>query len=253
MPSRIIIIVYLSIAVWHTSCTGPLTILSDEDSSTAISTTELSADESLEAVISPMRDEMSRVMDEVLCDSEADMSKARPESKLGNWVSDLCLDIARAESPEPIHAAIFNHGGLRASIAAGPVTRGDVYSLMPFDNELVVVTLDREAMLLMRDYLVERAGEPVSDIELIIDGDDRAGSFKIKGEELGDGPYRILTSDYLADGGDNMDFLTKEHRSDIRYVDLKVRDAILQRCEELGEESRSIVAKTDGRIRYEQK
>lgn len=235
----------------HSACIGPMTLLSDVDESTAVNAEVLTADESLEEVISPMREEMSRVMDEVLCTSEADMSKARPESSLGNWVSDICLDIARSQSTEPIHAAIFNHGGLRASIAAGPVTRGDVYSLMPFDNELVVVTLDRSAMILMRDYLAERGGEPVADMELVID-DGQAYSFQVMGTELGDHPYRILTSDYLADGGDNMVFLTQEYRSDIRYIELKVRDAILQSCIELGEDGRVLVSKKDGRIRYAQ-
>ncbi len=38
-------------------------------------------------------------------------------------------------------AAIHNTGGIRASIPSGPVTFGDVYKALPFDNDLIVFNL----------------------------------------------------------------------------------------------------------------
>ena len=42
---------------------------------------------------------------------------------------------------------VMNNGGLRSTLAKGKITRGDIYTLMPFENKLVILELDRESYL----------------------------------------------------------------------------------------------------------
>ena len=50
-----------------------------------------------------------------------------------------------ASSPEPISSSPTAVAS--ASIAAGNITMGDIYNVLPFDNTLVVLELSGEAIL----------------------------------------------------------------------------------------------------------
>ena len=79
-------------------------------------------------------------MARVLAESAQPLEKKQPEGKLGDFVADACLQESCALTGV-IDLALFNHGGLRRSLPMGCNNVGDVYELMPFDNELVVITL----------------------------------------------------------------------------------------------------------------
>ncbi len=55
------------------------------------------------------------------------------ETNLGNLVADVMRDAGSAD------IALTNGGGIRASINAGAITVGDVFTVLPFDNTLVVL------------------------------------------------------------------------------------------------------------------
>ncbi|MCD5407332.1 MAG: 5'-nucleotidase C-terminal domain-containing protein, partial [Desulfotomaculum sp.] len=57
------------------------------------------------------------------------------ETNLGNLVADVLRQKAGAD------IALQNGGGIRASIDVGPVTRGEVYEVLPFDNYIVALQL----------------------------------------------------------------------------------------------------------------
>ena len=59
-------------------------------------------------------------MNEVLCYSKLEMNKGKPESLLGNFVSDLCLEQFSNEAD----ICIMNNGGLRNILPKGNVTKG---------------------------------------------------------------------------------------------------------------------------------
>lgn len=232
------------------SCGRTWEVQDMQDNSSEVEVSVLSKDAKAEAIISPKREEMAIIMDEVLCTSANDMSKARPESALGNWVSDLCLWTARKHYRGMIDGAIFNHGGLRSSISAGDVSRGDIFSLMPFDNELVLVRINRAGMDRMASYLAERGGEPISEMSLSI-RDGIPLNFAVQQSALEDRDYWLLSSDYLANGGDKMDFLLPPYQQEKVLLNIKVRDAIIDYCVKIEEEGKMIEANEDGRIRYE--
>ena len=61
------------------------------------------------------------------------------ETALGNLIADAVLAAgARADGAQ---FAVINAGGIRASLPKGPLTYGDVFNVVPFDNALAVVEL----------------------------------------------------------------------------------------------------------------
>lgn len=206
------------------------------------------ADEpSIEHVIQPYRDSLGAEIKRVLCMSEVDMTKGRPESAMGNWFADALLQEARKTYAGQIDFALFNHGGIRTSLSKGEVTVGNLFELMPFENELVVVTLPYiETQNLIR-YLVITGGEPVSDLKVNLN-DSTFSSVLIGALPLEKRDYHVLTSDYLSNGGDNMIFFTEGHRTQRLNLDLKVRDALTEHCTALGEQGMPIQGMKDGRL-----
>jgi 2',3'-cyclic-nucleotide 2'-phosphodiesterase (5'-nucleotidase family) len=96
--------------------------------------------------IRPYKDSVDADMNVELATSADVMEKGQPESTLGNFVSDVCLDTVRGlyhpEDKHPVDFAFFNNGGLRNSLPRGLLRKRDVYELMPFENELVILTLN---------------------------------------------------------------------------------------------------------------
>ena len=196
-------------------------------------------DSTVLAIITPYQNAIETEMNEVLCISSVEMKKGKPESLLGNFVTDLCLNYADA------HVCVMNTGGLRSSLPKGNITRSDIYTLMPFENELVVLELDIESFKGLVEYITKRGGEPFSGMTLKasskgydieeVSGMDDFFDFN-KGDKI-----RVLTSDYLANGGDKMWFFKDKEQI---KVGVKLRDAIIDHCSK----SDTISSKLDNRL-----
>jgi 5'-nucleotidase len=74
-------------------------------------------------------------------------AKPLRRAALANLVTDAMRRAARAD------VAITNPGGLRRELEAGPITAGDVFELLPFENALVVVQLTGAEL---RDVIASR-------------------------------------------------------------------------------------------------
>ena len=195
-----------------------------------------SADSNALAIIAPYQNGIEAEMNEVLTYSKISLTKKGAESLLGNFVTDLCLNYADA------HMCVMNNGGLRTTIDKGPINRGKLYELMPFDNELVVLELNKEDYLELLDYICKRGGEPFSGINITMDKDGNVLSNSLPVNFENNEKIKVLTSDYLANGGDKMSFFQnkKQHK-----IGLKLRDAIIDHCTI----NDTINAKLDGRIK----
>ncbi|KAI1493308.1 5'-nucleotidase [Biscogniauxia mediterranea] len=63
----------------------------------------------------------------------------RQECTLGDLVADAILQY-RLDAGSPVAFSLINAGGIRASIDAGPITRGEVLTSFPFGNAVVEVS-----------------------------------------------------------------------------------------------------------------
>ena len=215
------------------SCTASYNLQSFDSESIEI---KISADSSALAIIAPYQKGIEIEMNEVLTYSKIRLTKKGTESLLGNFVTDLCLNYANA------HMCVMNNGGLRTTIDKGPINRGKLYELMPFDNELVVLELNKEDYLELLDYICKRGGEPFSGISIIMDkeGNVLSNSWPVNFEN--NEKVKVITSDYLANGGDKMSFFQNKKQY---KVGLKLRDAIIDHCNK----NDTIIATLDGRIK----
>ena len=132
----------------------------------------------------------------------------REEAPFGNFVADLAREITLAD------VALFNAGGFRSSIPAGPVTLKSIYQAFPFRNELVLGELTGARLLaaLERSAALDPSDNPGGFLQVsgvrygIADG-------RLANASIGDAPidparrYRIVTSDFLAAGGDGYGML----------------------------------------------
>ena len=197
-------------------------------------------DSTVLAIITPYQNGIESQMNEVLCISKMEMKKGKPESLLGNFVTDLCLK----QFSESADVCIMNTGGLRSTLPKGKITRGEIYKLMPFENELVVLELNKSDFEGMLEYIVSRGGEPFSGMKFNSSKESRELQVFSLGENFNfnkEGKVRVLTSDYLANGGDKMFFF--KDKEQIR-VGIKLRDAIIDHCSK----SDTISSKLDNRL-----
>ncbi|MFM6934837.1 MAG: 5'-nucleotidase C-terminal domain-containing protein [Flavobacteriales bacterium] len=203
------------------ACSSHLNVLS---SSGKIGLLENNSEKSsITTYIQPFKDSMNRAMGEVLAHASVNIEYTRPNGLLGNWTTDALLanQTRNIRMSEPIFC-LLNAGGLRSSIGQGNVTRGDLFRLMPFDNEIVWLRLPISRLTDIQNYLIQSGGEPIANASLI------NGQFFINGTTSETAYFWVITSDYLANGGDHMDFFLKADQRIDKHVLL--RDVFIQEC-----------------------
>ncbi len=202
------------------------------------------------AMIKPYADSMNKSMNDVVGAAEITLEKKQPESTLGNFMADAMLAIAKETLASHADAAFVNYGGIRLTqLPAGPVTRGKIFELMPFDNILVVQNLKGDVLQQFLDLVAARGGWPCAGIKMEIQ-DKKAVSVFIGGKPLNpSAEYLIVNSDFVANGGDNADMLRSIPQQTNGYL---VRDAIFEYIAKLKKEGKNISAKLENRVTYAQ-
>lgn len=197
----------------------------------------------LEAIITPYRQEVDAQMNTVIGTCKEALIKYTPESPLGNFSTDAVWVKALGMTPAGMEQltvdnsmVLLNFGGLRAPINKGEITVGNVFELMPFDNTVAIVALNKSGVEQMKTYLYTKGGQPVANAQLELSAESK--SLQINGKEfVGDQLY-IVTSNYLASGGDKMTFLRdaeKKWDSGILIRDLFIEYIKVQKVLEPGE------------------
>ena len=190
----------------------------------------------------PIKEEVEREMSVQIGYAPERLWVASPECPMLNWATDALWEAAKKAYPGNVDIAIVNMGGMRCEWPAGPITRGHVFELMPFDNRLVVLTLKGEDILSLCESFARYGGQGVAGMRVtVIDGhlaDVQVGGKAVNPQAL----YTVATSDYLSGGTDHMDALT-------RYVDCWKSDLIIRELYlETVQTQDTIRAAVDGRM-----
>lgn len=236
------------------SCKPTYFIQKSEQSMYVLSdTSNTTIDSSVYKLILPYKEKVIGTMSVVIAESEFVMERGVPESKLGNFVSDACMhETSKVFYPtdgRPVDFAFFNNGGLRKSLPQGKITLGDVYELMPFENQLVVLSVNGKLVKKIFNFIASKDGAPISGARFEIKNHE-AVNITINNLPLDiTKTYKALTSDYLANGGDSFDFLVGIPREN---VNLKLRDALIQYLRVTNKEGKKISVNLDGRIIHAQ-
>jgi 2',3'-cyclic-nucleotide 2'-phosphodiesterase (5'-nucleotidase family) len=211
-------------------------------------------------VIEPYKISLDSNMNEVIAVSEMEMSTGSPEGLLGNYIADLSLEIGnhyyQKLSNNTADFVLLNNGGFRTFLPKGEITKGKIYEIMPFENELVVVTLSLQKTLDLFAYIGQKTvkegnrkqGVPVSGNVKIILHETTPTEVLVNNKRITNRSYRIITTDYLANGGDYMSFFINP----IKYekLGLKLRDAIIERVTTTESSGKLVTSSLDKRITY---
>lgn len=212
-------------------------------------------DSSIERFITPYRDSIEQDMSKLVTVSLTPIVKGKPESKLTDLVSDLVLNFAADYCKKNKlnfvpQASYMNYGGLRASLPEGKITVENIFGLMPFENEVVLLKVTGKAIEEMADRIAGRGGEGVSGLKIGI-RNGKAQTVLIDGKAPDEtASYWIVTNDYIANGGDQMAMLSKPLER--INTGAKIRDVLITSLREKYRKEGDLNVKEDGRIYNEQ-
>jgi 5'-nucleotidase len=159
----------------------------------------------------PLEEIRSKVVAEAATEIGGDRSVCRAmECSMGSLIADAMLDRVKDQGVE---IAIQNGGGIRASIDAGPITMGEVLTVLPFQNTLSTFQVDGATVVAALENGVsqyeEGAGRfaQVAGMTYTIDPAAEVGS-RISNVMVGGAPidmakvYGVVSNNYVRNGGD---------------------------------------------------
>jgi 5'-nucleotidase len=136
------------------------------------------------------------------------------DSLLGNLIADSQLAYARERGGADL--AFMNSGGIRADLIVEPgrpVTMGDLMTIQPFGNELIVLTMSGEQLKAVLQRQLPKSDSSVRFLQpstslkytwrVGSDGQPVLGPVSILGRPLDEKrDYRVVVNNFLAEGGD---------------------------------------------------
>jgi 2',3'-cyclic-nucleotide 2'-phosphodiesterase (5'-nucleotidase family) len=127
----------------------------------------------------------------------------------------------------------------------GDIKIGTIFELMPFENELVLVTIKGEKLLEALPTLHNNP-HPFYGMKVVFK-DNRVVLATINNNQIDKTKnYNIITSDFLAYGGDN--FLFLKNPVELKKSNLKIRDVFIDYCNYLTQNKQQIIPYTDDRL-----
>lgn len=211
-------------------------------------TTYRTADPALESLLLPYKTKLDGEMNQVVGYNDTLMEKGTPEGSLGNFACDVLLYSAEKYLGKKADVSIINAGGLRVPyMSAGPITKGKIFELNPFDNELVIMEINGSVLQKLVDRSIEKGGWPVSKgLNIEIDAFKKKNKVKLHSQPLDTmATYLLATNDYLANGGDMCEFLRTEKRTSTGKI---IRDLFFEYLAE----NDTIHFVKEGRVKYVQ-
>jgi len=208
---------------------------------------EVPDDEQMLRVIGKWKDKLKQITDEVVTTSPSALTRSYgEESNMGDMVADAMLNA----HPE-YDFAVTNSGGLRQDIDAGLVRVGDLISAFPFPNTIVQLQMKGSDMRAIFEHgagLTNGILQVSKGVEVVYDESKPVGSrivtCNIKGVPLDDSKtYKVLTSNFLADGGDG--FLTFKKTLSYKNTGVEMLDSMVKYLKKF----KTFDQKLEGRVR----
>lgn len=189
----------------------------------------LTEDQQINQIIQPYKEKLDGEMNRVISYTPIDLPKNGFNSPLANLNCDMIWEetnlIYDKKYNQKVDMCLLNSGGIRRTFTKGNLTVKNVYELMPFENQALVITLSGEKVLEMVKYLSDSdKGHPISGIKFVPNDEN---SIEINGQKFDKNKtYTVVTNDYLQKGGDQMYFFGNPVKMEM--LDVKLRDLMLQ-------------------------
>ena len=200
-------------------------------------------------LIAPYKEKLDDRMNQKISHTMIELNRMGDNSNLGALLSDYLLeganDWAVKNKMPKVDAAILNIGGIRNNISEGDILVRNIFEVMPFENEMVIVKMKGEDIQGIFDYYEKhQKNNPVAQLNIIVkDGKLIEGLINGERPQIGK-TYYIATSDYLAMGGDSMYFFEK---GETIKTDVILRNLFL----EYFRKNPEVKVKNDIRLKFE--
>ena len=211
---------------------GDVTLLLDKDNKIVARSASLKpyarmkhlyANKETLAQIEAVSNENKKVLDQNVGQTSVDLEGAREmvrtrETNLGNYITDAMIKATGAD------VAITNGGGIRDSISAGNITKGDVLTVFPFTNFAVTLEVPgsviKEALEHGLTDAPNSAGKFPQIGGMMVKYDstrqagDRVTEITIAGEAIDPNKnYNLVTNDFMSIGGDGYEMFKPYQRT----------------------------------------
>ncbi len=200
-------------------------------------------------LIAPYKEKLDDRMNQKISHTSVELNRVGDNSNLGALLSDYLLeganDWAVKNKMPKVDAAILNIGGIRNNISEGDIFVRNIFEVMPFENEMVIIKMKGEDIQGIFDYYEKhQKNNPVTQLNIIVkDGKLIEGLINGERPQIGK-TYYIATSDYLAMGGDSMYFFEK---GEMIKTNVILRDLFL----EYFRKNPEVKVKNDVRLKFE--
>ncbi len=189
---------------------------------------ELWPEESMRQALKPYIDEAEAAMNIVVGSSAVNLTRGGPGSNLvGNVVTDAMCEYFDADF------SFQNLGGLRANVPSGDITAKDVFSMLPFGNELVIVRMKGEMIrrIVERKVRGDSGGLCVSGARIVFNK-NRPNYDRVCELLIGDEPldperiYDVVCTSFLMEGNSGLDFLTTIAAENIKLTQITTAESV---------------------------
>jgi 5'-nucleotidase / UDP-sugar diphosphatase len=189
---------------------------------------ELSPDAEVADVLRPHIEATQAQMARPIGETTVALTRGGPGANLvGNVVTDAMREQFGADF------AFQNLGGLRADLPAGPITAGDLFSVSPFQNELVLFKLDGRMLrrIIEAKVLGDSEGLCVSGVKVAFDPGrpdwDKVVRLEVGGKPWSpDAHYTAVCTNFLLEGNSGLDMLTTIPPEDVTPTQVIDTEAI---------------------------
>ncbi len=209
--------------------------------------TTIAADTTIVNHYLPYKTALEAQMNRVIGYCDLHLSKNRgAESLAGNFFTEALLWKGKQLDPE-VKASFATKDGIRSDLKEGDITVGNIFEMMPFENAVTILTLKGSDMLRWADYMARTGGQPATGIKLTIQ-DKKVKEFLLDGKPIDpNATYKLVTYDYLANGGDYVDFF--DQVVDRKDYTQRLRETLIEYITTLTQQGKHIQAQLDGRVR----
>lgn len=154
-------------------------------------------DTSIAALLAHYTQELERRLSDTLIINIHPLTKAQPESSLGNCITDAVRAACTIKQVKT-DIVLITYGSLEKSyLPPGPLLRKDVYEMIPYENNLERMLVSGVLLRRICDTIAAQKGMPVSGISFRIENnratDIRCGQYPVNDHLV----YSIVFNDYL--------------------------------------------------------
>ncbi len=163
-------------------------------------------------IVNKYNEQVRPLMEQQVGKTDKDMKKAPEAGQFDSALGNVICDAMRAKTNADI--AAYNNGGIRDDVLpGGVVTRGTIFKILPFDDQVVTLKMKGSAVQELMDQAARSKVGPLqtSGIECKLDkAAGKAVDVKVNGKALDpNADYIVATTEFLSGGGDDFKAMEK--------------------------------------------